>query len=256
MSDGEAKAPSSLEASGRAGDALLTELRDTLERAARLVHALGANLGEPAPGLVGDDRAAELERRLSAAEADVSELADRLVESEHQVGRLMNLYVATYQLHAMLDPQVVRTAIADIAINLLGARRFVLLLQREEGGGYEIALREGLRPEVDGLWAGEVYSGGDPLVDETLAEGGLRFGPTAGSAILAAVPLKMQDEVFGALVVLELLEHKGKLRSDDKDLLDLLSAHAASALLAARLFAAKDRKLKTLESLIRLARGE
>jgi hypothetical protein len=35
----------------------------------------------------------------------------------------------------------------------------------------------------------------------------------------------------------------------------LLAAHAASALLAARAYAAHDRKVRTLESLIRLARG-
>lgn len=255
MSEAERPNPPA-EAPPRAGDTLLTELRETLDRAAKLVHALGANLGEPRPDLKGEDRSNELERRLSAAEADVQELADRLVDSEHQVGRLMNLYVATYQLHAMLEPEVVRTAIADIAINLLGARRFVLLLRREEGGAYESALREGLREGRDALWATDVYSGGDPLVDQTLQDGVLRFGPTEASPVLVAVPLKIQDEVFGVLVVLDLFEQKPALRPDDRDLLDLLSAHAASALLAARLFAAKERRLKTLESLIRLARGE
>jgi len=35
----------------------------------------------------------------------------------------MNLYVATYQLHATLDPAEVQETIAEIAINLLGAAR-------------------------------------------------------------------------------------------------------------------------------------
>ena len=43
---------------------------------------------------------------------------------------------------------------------------------------------------------------------------------------------------------------------EDRDLLDLLSAHAAIGMFAARLFATKDRKLRTLESLVKLARGE
>ena len=73
---------------------------------------------------------------------------------------------------------------------------------------------------------------------------------------IAAVPLKIQDQIVGALVVLKLFDHKPVLRPDDRDLLDLLSAHAASALFAARLFAAKDRKLRTLESLVRLARRD
>ena len=70
------------------------------------------------------------------------------------------------------------------------------------------------------------------------------------------MPLKIQDQIVGALVVLKLFDHKPVLRPDDRDLLDLLSAHAASALFAARLFAAKDRKLRTLESLVRLARRD
>ena len=56
--------------------------------------------------------------------------------------------------------------------------------------------------------------------------------------------------------VLSMLDHKPILRAEDRDLLDLLSAHAASAMFAARLFATKDRKLRTLESLVKLARGE
>ena len=84
----------------------------------------------------------------------------------------------------------------------------------------------------------------------------IRQGSASVSEAITAVPLKIQDVIVGALVVLKLLDHKPSLRPDDRDLLDLLSAHAASALFAARLFAAKDRKLRTLESLVRLARGE
>ena len=89
-----------------------------------------------------------------------------------------------------------------------------------------------------------------------MVDGILRLGPSPESSVLAAVPLRVQDEIVGALVLLKLFDHKPILRSEDRDLLDLLSAHAASALFAARLFATKDRKLRTLESLVKLARGE
>jgi len=202
------------------------------------------------------ERVAELERRLATAESDVKELASRLVDSEHQGGRLMNLYVATYQLHATLEPAEVQATIAEIAINLLGAAQFVLLLRRDEGVDYEIALLEGMYDGVLPLYDGETYQGGDPMVDQTLRDGVLRLGPTAESQALAAVPLRVQNDIVGALVVLKLLDHKPILRAEDRDLLDLLSVHAASAMFAARLFATKDRKLRTLESLVKLARGE
>ena len=248
-----------LEAATAAGGELVTQLRSTLERAAELVRVLEDNLREAGEGgraMTSAERVADLERRLSSAESDVKELASRLVDSEHQSGRLMNLYVATYQLHATLDPAEVQATIAEIAINLLGAERFVLLLRREEEGeGCEIALQEGVSG-TGGPYDGDTYSGGDPVVDATLADGVLRLGPTPGSHALAAVPLRVQNAIVGALVVLKLLDHKPVLRAEDRDLLDLLSAHAASALFAARLFAAKDRRLRTYESLVRLARGE
>jgi hypothetical protein len=238
---------------------LVGELRSTLERAGELVRVVEANLRgatEVGEGASAAERIAELERRLSSAESDVKELASRLVDSEHQGGRLMNLYVATYQLHATLDPAEVQETIAEIAINLLGADQFVLLLRRDEGEGYEIALLEGMYDGVLPFYDGETYKGGDPMVDSTIKDGVLRLGPTAESQALAAVPLRVQNDIVGALVVLKLLDHKPILRAEDRDLLDLLSAHAASAMFAARLFATKDRKLRTLESLVKLARGE
>ena len=50
--------------------------------------------------------------RVSAGERDREDLTSRLVEAEHQLGRLMNLYVATFQLHATLDPTEVQATIA------------------------------------------------------------------------------------------------------------------------------------------------
>lgn len=237
----------------------VSELRSTLERAGELARAVESSLRGASEGSETADaaeRIGDLEQRLATAESDVKELASRLVDSEHQGGRLMNLYVATYQLHATLDPAEVQATIAEIAINLLGADQFVLLLRRDEGVGYEIALLEGMYDGVLPLYDGDSYKGGDPMVDTTLKDGVLRLGPTADSAALAAVPLRVQNDIVGALVVLKLLDHKPILRAEDRDLLDLLSAHAASAMFAARLFATKDRKLRTLESLVKLARGE
>ncbi|HKI05593.1 MAG TPA: hypothetical protein VKK31_26675, partial [Thermoanaerobaculia bacterium] len=88
---------------GIAGQELIAELRSTLERAGELIRVVEANLQEKTEvrdDTNSDERIAELERRLATAESDVKELASRLVDSEHQGGRLMNLYVATYQLHA------------------------------------------------------------------------------------------------------------------------------------------------------------
>lgn len=242
------------------GSEILGQLRETLTSAEALISTLEGNLqrgAEEGGNASSMDRVVELERRLEAAEADVQELSSRLVDSEHHAGRLMNLYVATFQLHATLDPAEVQETIAEIAINLLGAERFVLLLRKgSESNECEVALAEGGAESTGGLYSGGRYVGGDPMVDATLEDGVLRIGPESGSNALATVPLRVQERIVGALVLLKLFDHKPVLRPEDRDLLDLLSAHAASAMFAARLFANKERKLRTLESLVKLAQGE
>src|SRR5260370_20220644 len=104
----------------------------------------------------------------------------------------MNLYVATYQLHATLDPAEVQATIAEIAINLLGADQFVLLLRKDDAPGCDIALVGGTSNErrqaheIDGLYGGEIYAGGDSVVEATLSDRALRLGPTADSEALDA----------------------------------------------------------------------
>ena len=197
----------------------------------------------------------ELKSRLSYAEADRRDLATRLVVAESQANRLTTLYVATYQLHATLDPDAVAATIADIAINLLGAEVFALLLKEGSHEGFVVAISEGtIALGTEG--AGGRYSGGDPLLDRAIAEGAPTFGPAADSSLRAAIPLVSQGNVVGTLVIRKMLDHHTARLEEDRELIDLLAAHAASALLAARAYAVRDRKVRTLEGLIRLSRGQ
>ena len=231
----------------------IDELRQTLDRAAELARQIETQPKPTEPGEMKD-----LAARLADVEHDRRELSEKLADYEHQVGRLMNLYVATYQLHATLDPAEVQSTIAEIAINLLGAERFVLLFWREDGdeADCEIALSQGMEQDASGLYQNGVYGGGDPAVDATLSDGVLRIGPIEGSQALACVPLTVQGTTVGALVILKLFDHKEALKAEDRDLLDLIAAHAASALFAARVYSTTDRKLKTLESLVNLVRRQ
>ena len=233
----------------------LDELRQTLDRAAELARQIETAPKPTAPGDVKD-----LEARLADVESDRKELSVKLADYEHQVGRLMNLYVATYQLHATLDPAEVQSTIAEIAINLLGAERFVLLFWKaaegESAGECEIAFSQGMEKDESGLYQNGVYAGGNPAVDATLSDGVLRIGPIEGSQALACVPLMVQGTTVGALVILKVFDHKEALKAEDRDLLDLIAAHAASALFAARVYSTTDRKLKTLESLVKLVRRQ
>ena len=229
-------------------------LRSLLSEATQIAHVLETKGGdaarEAAPKL---EVVHELQDRLAAAERDQEELTEQLIEAERQAGKLTSLYVATYQLHVSLDPVEVSNAIAEIARDLLGAEAFVLLLKDEIRGGCEIALTQGLDSD-DPLFSGTNYEGGDPKIDATLADGVLRLEPLEGSRALAIVPLRVEESTVGALVLLKMLDHKATPLSEDRDILDLLAAHAASALFAARVYSKTDRKLRTLEGLVGLIR--
>jgi nitrate/nitrite-specific signal transduction histidine kinase len=239
---------------------LVAELQSVIDKAGVLIRevlgrsrAESSNVEQVVDGVSGDID--QLRIRLAEAETDLQETTDRMVEVEHQRGRLMGLYVATCELHETLDLEEVKRTVGEIAIDLLGADSFALLIRRGESDGYEVAVSRRTEEVADGLFAGPEYTGGDPMVDDALVDGVLRTATEEGSLALAVVPLTIKGSTMGALVILKLLEHKPSLTSEDRDMLDLLAAHAASALFAAQLFVATDRKLRTLEDLVEVVRG-
>lgn len=235
----------------------LGQLRSLLAEAAQLAEVVQSVVGSrrtPAAAVRADAaRIAELERTLEATLRDQQELTEQLVDAENLAGKLMSLYVATYQLHVSLDPVEVQNAIAEIAKDLLGASSFALLIKDDVEGGCEVALSE--RIQDGSLFQNGYYRGGDSMVDATLADGILRIEVEETTEALAAVPLRVEDAIVGALVILRVLDHKATPLSEDRDILDLLAAHAASALFAARVYSKTDRKLRTLQSLVNLIRG-
>jgi GAF domain-containing protein len=194
--------------------------------------------------------AAETEQRLADVESDRSELSSQLAARERQISQLMNLYVATYQLHSTLDVGEVKATIGEIASNVLGAEHWALLIWKADGSACEIALLQGL--DDDATYRDGLYAGGDAAVDATLSDGVMRLGPADGSPALAVVPLTVQGQTLGALVLFKLLAHRPPLGNEDREVLDLLAAHAASALVAAGAYSTADRKVKSLRSVIEL----
>jgi GAF domain-containing protein len=214
-----------------------------------LIDALRSAFSEVRQG--SGARLRELEGRIASLEDELRDTENLMISAEQQAARLASLYAASYQLHS-LDPAEVRAAIREIAVDLLGARRCNLLLADDTpDGSYEIEVLAG----ATAVPATLRYTGGDALIDAGLADGGVRIGPAPGSSAIAVVPLAIQGRAIGALVVLELLPQKSGLHRQDRELLDLLAAHAASALVGARAFQDTQRKLRTLEGLVALVRG-
>jgi hypothetical protein len=239
-----------------AGDELneaLSSLRSTLDRAGELTRRAAQLAASSVPTDDGSVHALKL--RVRFLERERHAMYELLTESERHRTQLIASYVATYQLHATLDPAEVQATIGEIATQVLGVDSFVLLLRSEGHGGFKVALAQGEAHALRGVHEGSPYVGADPLIEEVMARGEPVIDPIPGSAALAALPLVSQGILVGVLVVLKLLEHRAPLGPDDRELLELIGAHAAAALLASRAFAASERKLQTLQGLVELARG-
>jgi transcriptional regulator with GAF, ATPase, and Fis domain len=234
----------------------LDELNGTLNAAGTLLRRLDSELVLP------PDRSAEMQTELETVNTEMALvkkdrdlLASQLSDAVVQTARSMNLYVATYQLHGTLDPEEVLEAIAEIVGDLIGAKSFMILLRDRETDGWKVALQEDLPTHTMELLSGSQYRGGDPVIDATLADSRLRVEAHGNESAIAAVPLRMEHSIVGVLAVFRILAHKVDGLNEDRELLDMLSDHAGSALLAAEVFTSTRRRLKTLDQLVGLLPG-
>jgi nitrate/nitrite-specific signal transduction histidine kinase len=150
---------------------------------------------------------------------------DQYQHIETQSSNLANLYVASYQLHSTVDRDVVLQTILEIVINLIGSEEVVIY--ERNGDAFRLATSFG----VDRSRFGTFVPGNGEL-GQSLAAGQIYTGDDDFSA---CVPLKVGEEIIGAILVFRLLEHKPALQAVDHELFDLLAVHAATALYCASL---------------------
>jgi K+-sensing histidine kinase KdpD len=162
--------------------------------------------------------------------------------AEEQMANMASLYIAVNSLHAALDRTAVLASVQDVVTTLIGSeemaifevdrdhRRLSLLAsQGIDAGRYQdVTLGNGL--------IGTSASTGEAVIRK---EGG-STERDGDDAITACVPMKIGQRVLGVIAIFRLLPHKGELISVDLDLLDLLSTHAAVALLFTRLYSEMD----------------
>jgi hypothetical protein len=198
-------------------------LIERFEHLASLADALPA--ADPLRGELQELRA-QLVRHEVACHALRGELAD-----------LASLFVATDRLHSTLDRDRVLDALQEIVTSLLGCKELAVF----ELLGTPAVLAPisilGVAPGRIGLVnPGEGVIGRAVLSGETWLGDG-RVAEAAGfeETLSACVPLKVDGRVTGALALFRLLPRKPRLEESDRELLELLSRHAGTALLASRL---------------------
>ena len=159
----------------------------------------------------------------------------RARDIERENNNLANLYVASFQLHSTLDLREVKQIIVEILLNFIGAKVFAVLLLDDEKGVLRPLAAEGIdRARVPLVRPGEGPIGRVAATGETeLLQS--QKGPTDLERPVVVAPLRIKDRVVGAIVIWELLAQKSGIEDVDHELLNLLGAHAATALLGAKL---------------------
>jgi nitrate/nitrite-specific signal transduction histidine kinase len=205
--------------------------------------------GDPTPGsaqstlreLVARIESLEGERqalidRYAGVERQNADFSSRYHDIERENNNLANLYVASYQLHSTLDLREVTQIILEILLNFVGAKTFAIQLVDDERRRFRTLAAEGVDkakvPEtsLDEGRIGEAVKTGQPFYDEPRLRARADLNQPA-----IVVPLKIRDRAVGAIVIWDLLVQKTALADVDYELFNLLGAHAASALMGAKL---------------------
>lgn len=175
----------------------------------------------------------ELGRLFDDVEKENQTYASQYHQIEIQSSNLSNLYVASYQLHANVERELVLTTIQEIVVNLIGSEEVAIFEFHDGSNEFRLSSSFG----VDEMRLKSFKAGNGPIGQHLLSGEVFVNDHVAGGEdkLTACVPLKIGERVIGAILVFRLLEHKQALQPVDHELFELLAIHASTALYCANL---------------------
>jgi hypothetical protein len=190
-----------------------------------------------------DDDGREQRQLLEDVSRENQESLDRYHAVVAQNASLANLYVATYRLHGTVEREEVLGGMQEVIANLIGCEEIAIF---EVGEGRELRLAwnfglddsrfaAGIAPS--GLLARVAREGEAVILEPGAAEGD---SPAEERGLSACVPLRVDGRVIGIVALFRLLPQKFEGLTDlDRELLNLLATHGATALYCTQLHAAQ-----------------
>src|SRR5438309_495655 len=99
----------------------------------------------------------------------------------------------------------------------------------------------------------ELFNKSKHFTEELLRENFyLSDGKTTLDRPLAAIPLRIKEQVIGVIAIYKLSSENHVFTAVDYETFALLAAHAATAIFSAKLYAQSERKLNTIQSFLDL----
>ena len=184
-------------------------------------------------GLERDRKA--LLNRSSELEREFEQRSELHAEVEHELNNLASLYVASFQLSGTLSVGRVVRHMCELLEQLVGAQSFVIYIVSADGTRATAVGARGMQVPTGSLQIED-----SPLGDVCLTGVGRVLEPEQprkSGEPLAVLPLVFDGEVVGVISINNLLPHKRGWANVDRELFKLLSAHGATALIAANLYA-------------------
>ncbi|MDD5308165.1 MAG: GAF domain-containing protein [Deltaproteobacteria bacterium] len=183
-----------------------------------------------------ENEKAALFHKVHGAKDCGGDLVDKYAEVEKELDAMANLYVASYQLHATLEPQEVLGVIEQLLAQLVGTKSFAIYLRREDAGALFLVPVHAYHCDTA---AGTRTAWGEGPIGEA-AETQVQYVADPrrklNGAPLACIPMVLGRTTVGVIAIFELFEQKTEFVRIDFELFKLLALHAASAIVGAGLF--------------------
>lgn len=176
-----------------------------------------------------------LRGRSSELEREFAQHSARHAEVEQELNNLASLYVASFQLSGTLSVGRVVRHMCELLEQLVGAQSFVVYVVSPDGARATPVGWRGMHPATNAISIDD-----SPLGDVCLTGVARVLEPEQqrqANDPIAVLPLIFDAEVVGVIAIYHLLPHKRSWVNVDRELFKLLSAHGATALIAANLYA-------------------